>query len=154
MEHLPEQLYKKLKQVSIRVKEDLRRKGIVIPVKNIDETISIGYYTVKKIENHYQILDHSGDIILDKINLPQSAIVLANNLALGKFIDTDLLSKDRQYGYAVFEEELHRRYASKNLKTNIDRADLCYTKSAVSKSKKEKYRQDIVKTFEKLKKFA
>lgn len=154
MEHLPNYLYKKLKQITLQVKEDFRRKGIVIPIENDDGSVSVGNYIVKKTAGYYQILDYSGDVILDKINLPQSAIVLANNLALGKFVDDELLLKDRQYGYAAFEEELHKKYATRIVKKNIDRADLCYTKGAISKSKKDRYKTDILRTFEKLKKFA
>jgi hypothetical protein len=154
MDHIPEQLYKKLKQVTFEVKSNLLRRGIAIPVKNNDGSISIGNYTVKKSKGYYQITDFTKEVIVDKINLPQSAIILANGLALGKFIDKDLLSKDRHYGYAAFEEELHRQSAIRNLKKNIDRADLLYTKSAVNKSKKDNYKKDILGTFEKLKKFA
>lgn len=154
MEQIPEQLYRQLKKISIEVKEDLKRKGIAIPVKNSDGSITVGLYTVQKRGKQYQIRDYSGEIIIDQVNLPHSAIILANNLALGKFIDKDTLRLDRFYGYAAFEEELHKKSAERNIKNNADRADVAYTKSAVNKSKKDRARAEIIKTFEKLKKFA
>lgn len=153
MKPISEQVYKKLKQVSLEVKAKLKRKGIAIPTKNEDGSIAIGRYTVIKCSNFYRICDYSKEIVVDKINLPQSAILLANNLAIGKYLDQNLLSKDRNYGYAQFEEELYSRIARKNLKFNLDKADLAFTKSAINKSKKERYRSDILKTFEKLKRF-
>lgn len=150
MDQISEHLYKKLKQVSLEVKTELSQKGLAIPVKNEDGSISIGNYTVKKINNYYQISDFKQETVVDRINLPQSAIILANGLALGRYLDRDLLTKDQRYGYAAFEEELHKRYAIKNIKKNIDKADVAFTKSFLHKSKKDRYKTDILKTFEKL----
>ena len=83
MDHIPEHLYKKLKQVTFEVKSNLHRRGIAIPVKNDDGSISIGNYTVRKSKGQYQIFDFRNEVVVDKINLPQSAIILANGLALG-----------------------------------------------------------------------
>ncbi len=154
MKQISEHLYKKLQQVTVEVKKSLSQKGIAIPVKNDDGSISIGLYTVKKVNNHYQIWDYSQEVVVDCINLPHSAIILANGLALGRYLDSDLLNKDRYYGYAAFEEEYYKKIAQKNLSKNIDRADLAFTKSAVNKGKKDMYKEDILKTFEKLKRFA
>lgn len=154
MDQISEKVYKQLKQLTVEVKNDLRRKGVVVPVKNDDGTVSIGFYTVKKANGYYQVFDHTDDIIVDQINLPQSAIIIANNLALGKFVDKEILNSDRNYGYAAFEELLHKRFAEKNMPKNVDKADVYFTKSAVNKSKKDRYKADILRTFEKLKKFA
>jgi hypothetical protein len=154
MNQISENLYKKLEQVSFEVKNNLNRKGIAIPVKNKDGSILIGSYTIKKIHNHYQIRDYSQEIIVDRINLPHSAIMLANGLALGRYLDTDLLTKDRDYGYAAFEEEYHKNIARKHLNKNVDRAELAFTKSAIKKRKKDVHKSDILRSFDKLKRFA
>jgi hypothetical protein len=154
MTQIPEHLYKKLQQVTLEVKKTLSQRGVAIPIKNRDGSISIGNYTVKKINSYYQIRDYSQEVVVDQINLPHSAIVLANGLALGKYLDTDLLNKDRYYGYAVFEEDHHKKIAVKNLDKNLDRAELAFTMSAVKKSKKDIYKSDILRTFDKLKRFA
>lgn len=153
MKPISEPLYKKLKQVSLEVKEKLKKKGIAIPTKNEDGSISVGYYHIIKSQDYYQILDYSKTVVIDRINLPQTAIILANNLAIGKYLDHNILSKDRNYGYSFFEEQLYSKIAKRNLKSNIDRADLAFTKSSIHKSKKERYKSDIMKTFEKLKRF-
>jgi hypothetical protein len=154
MTQISEHLYKKLQQVTFEVKKTLGQRGVAIPVKNRDGSILIGSYTVKKINNYYQIRDYSQEVVVDQINLPHSAIVLANGLALGKYLDTDLLNKDRYYGYAAFEEDYHKKIAVKNLNKNLDRAELAFTISAVKKNKKDIYKSDILRTFDKLKRFA
>jgi hypothetical protein len=154
MHPIPDSLYGPLKIVSEEVKKDLRKRGIAIPVKNNDGSISLGHYTIVKRSQFYAIIDYSAEVIVDQINLPQTAAVIANDLALGKFIDNDLLAIDRNYGYEEFEELLHIKSAEKNIKKNIDRADVMITKSKINRYKKEQYKRDIVKSFEKLLNFA
>lgn len=145
-------LYKKIVIVSDEVKKQLRRKGMVIPVEHSDGSIEIGSYKIVKNNNFYSILDYSGEVVVDKINLPQSAILIANNLALGRCIDDRILALDRSYGYALFEEILHGNAVKKSTKKPLDYFDLMVTKRAIAKSKKESYKNTIVASFEKLRK--
>jgi hypothetical protein len=153
-EQIPENLYKQLVTVSKHVKNDLKRHGIAVPVENPDGTISLGTNRVLKKDNFYAIMDYSGEVIIDKINLPQTAILLANSLALGRFIDPTLLASDRKYGYSAFEEQLHSVLAERLSKTDPDRADVMIAKSRSEKYKKEHQKRYIMKRFEKLLKFA
>jgi hypothetical protein len=73
---------------------------------------------------------------------------------LGKFINSKLLTIDKNYGYEEFEEQLHAKSAERNMTKNIDRADVMMTKSKINRYKKEQHRRDIVKSFEKLLNFA
>jgi hypothetical protein len=154
MKQIPEHLYGKLKTLTEEVKQDLRRRGIAIPTMNNDGTIALGQYTIVKQNSFYAIIDYAGDVVVDKINLPQSAAILANSLALGKFVDEAVLTADRNYGYEEFEELLHNKIAKQNMSKNVDRADVMLTKSKINRVRKEKYKQDIVRSFEKLRKFA
>lgn len=154
MKRLSSDIYRKLELLSDQVKGQLKKKGIVVPLKNDDESISLGHYTIVKRDNFYIILDYAGEVVVDKINLPQSAILIANNLALGKLLDNNTLNLDRCYGYAEFEEQLHLRMAEKNLKKDIDRADVLFAKSKVNHDKKVLAKHKIFKSFEKLRNFA
>jgi hypothetical protein len=154
MTHLSDSVYRKLQVVTDQVKQQLQRKGVAIPVKNDDGSIALGHYTIVKQDNFYAILDFSNEVIVDKINLPQSAAIIANGLALGKFVDTDTLNLDRQYGFCEFEELLYSKLAEKNLDKNIDRADMMYTKKNINRDKKIKFKRSIMKRFEKLRNFA
>lgn len=152
MQHhqLPNSLYKKLVAVSNEVKHALTRRGLAIPVENLDGSITIGYNTILKRESFFVIVDYSGDIVVDKINLPHTAILIANELALGKFLDSNLLQLDRKYGYFSFEENLHIQMAKKIVIKDPDRSDVMAAKSRVESQKKDYYKQQIMNRYEKL----
>lgn len=151
MKNIPDDLYKKVIRLSDDVKKDLRAKGIVVPVKNEDGTISVGPFTiVKQRAGYFVIKDKFDEIIVDRINLPQTAAVLANGLALGKFKDLNILNADRYYGYALFDEQLHNRAVERSTKKSLEYFDVMLTKAMIAKAKKERYKQDVVKSFEKL----
>lgn len=144
-------IYKKIVLVTNTVKDKLRRKGVAIPIKNDDGSISFGSYTVRKNKDRfYSILDYSNNTIVDKINLPQTALLVANNLALGKFLDKELISIDQNYGYALFEEELETHLSRK--KVSADIYSLRMAKALKAKYKKESCKKDIERSFEKLRK--
>lgn len=155
MKTIPDDIYNKIKQISHDVKEDLKRSGIMVPVKNRDGSITVGRFRiVKDNRGFFNIVDHWDEIIVDSINLPQTAALLANKLALGKFIDDQILGADRKYGHALFEETLQESLARKSIKKNdIDKADLMFTKAKLSRLKKEHYKTEITQGFEKLIRF-
>lgn len=143
------EVYQKLENLSNQVEQRLKKKGIAVPVQNEDGSIQVGQYCILKLDGFYKIIRRD-EIIADKINLPQTAAIIANNLAMGKFFDSSILNLDRSYGYAEFEERLHRLHAEKYIKKNIDHAELLFTKSYIKKQKKEAYKRDILKQFENL----
>lgn len=151
MKNIPDELYKKIVQLSNSVKHDLLAKGIVVPVKNKNGSVNVGHYAIVKThEGYYNILSRSGDVVVDQINLPQTAAVLANGLALGKFKDDKLLDADRRYGFALFDEMVHQRSLETSNKKSLEYFDLMLTKSLIAKAKKDRYKQDVIKSFEKL----
>jgi hypothetical protein len=156
MKQTPDDIYQKVKQLGLDVKEQLKRQGIIIPTKTPDGSIRVGYYTIKRNKTgFYSILDYSNEAVVEFINLPQTAAMLANRLALGKYLDDELLDADRRYGHALFEEELHLTLAERNLKANnVDRADVMFTKFKIAKHRKEQHRKTIVIGFDKLMRFS
>jgi hypothetical protein len=153
MKTTPELLYTKIQKLSTEVKKEFRKKGVVLPRQHNNGSVSIGRYQIIKHEStFYSISDSSGEIVIDKINLPQTAALLANGLELGHWIDNNLLQKDRTYGYALFEETLYRQHADNNMNKDIDRALVMLTKSQLNRTKKESCKRDILQSFEKLRK--
>lgn len=142
-------VYNRLQRVTDEVRQQLARKGIAIPVKNQNGTITLGHYTVCKQNGFYSILDYADVPVVEKINLPQTAIILANNLALGRFLDHRILTIDRNYGYAEFEEQLNFKLASKGKAYT----DLRMIKGQEKRIRKESLKREIIKSFEKLRKF-
>jgi len=155
MKQINNDIYKKITTLNREVKEDLRRKGLVVPKTDNNGHILVGRYKIlKNNKGFFNIVDYGNEIIVENINLPQTAAVLANKLALGKFIDIEILNADRKYGHALFEEELQQKIARISIKKkNIDRADLMFTKSKISKFRKEESKREIINCFEKLIKF-
>lgn len=152
MKPLTNDVYSTIEQLSKDVKEKLRLKGVVVPTKSKDGSINVGHFAIKKkYDGFYCIVDFEKEILIDRINLPQTAAVIANQLALGKLTDDKLLEADRKYGHSLFDEELHTKLAEKSLKSNLmDRADVMFTKSKIARYKKEQYRLTIIRGFEKL----
>lgn len=148
------EIYSKLEQINKNVKEQLRKKGIIVPVKTKSGTIKVGRYYIQKNSGFYEIADYTNEIIVKQINLPQSAALLANKLALGKFIDSTILEADRKYGHAAFEQELQERLAKKYMKKDLNYVSLLLNKAGVNKLKKDHYRSVIQTGFEKLIKVA
>lgn len=137
-------LFKKVIDLSKKINSQFCQKGIAIPVKNDDGSITLGNYTIIKNDTFFAIKDYSNQIILEKINLPQTAILLANSLALGKFIDKKLIDNDQRYGYALFEE---KRYGKKPKKKDLEKFVLFESKLIDAKLKKGIHQKYILDKF-------
>lgn len=150
MKNLANELYGKIQNLSKNVRQDLQKKGIVVPSKNADGSISVGYFTIVKTLSGYAILNPLKDPVVDRINLPQTAIILANGLALGKYKDNIIIDSDRRYGYALFEEELHNKAVANSKKKPLEYYELMVTKAQIAKSKKEFYKKTLLNRYQKL----
>jgi hypothetical protein len=147
MKSIPDNLYKKIVEVSNEVKEKLRRKGVVIPTTNDDGSITVGHVRIVKQDTlGFVIMDKDGAIIVSRINLPQTAVLLANSIAITRNYNKDIFLKDQLYGSALFEETLTKRALAKKNK-NIDHWDLMTTKNNIARAKKNFYKNEIQQTF-------
>lgn len=155
MKQIPNDLYQKIELLNKNVKEQLKQQGIIVPVKNSDGSVKIGRYSIERHKNgFYTVLNYRGELVVDNINLPQTAALIANRLALGKWMDNDIVTTDRQYGHAEFDELVHTQLAEKNIKLkDYDKAEVMLTKSSIAKIRKEQFKQTITRGFEKLLKF-
>lgn len=144
--------FKQIAKLAGQVKQDLRKKGLVVPRDNGDGTITVDNFTIVRTSaGVYNILDKFDEIVVDHINLAQSAAVIANGLALGRWVDNTILNADRNYGYNLFEETLTKRHAESSFKrSDLDRAQLLLTKAAIAKQKKLNAKHAILSSFDKL----
>jgi hypothetical protein len=150
MKNLTEDLLKKLAQLDRDVKNQLRAKGFVVPIKGKNGSIKFGWYTVvRNNDGSYAILDHANEAIVSGINLPQTALITANSLALGKHKDSQLIDVDKKYGYADFKEQLYKR-AVERVDRSLDYFDINLEKHKTALHKKAVYKREITKSFEKL----
>lgn len=148
-------LYSKIQRLNKDIKRELFNKGIVVPIKSKNGDIRIGTYFIKKItQSFYNIYNYKNHLVLTGINLPQTAILIANKLALGKWLDTDLLALDKKYGYAAFDELVHRRSFLLNKKQkNYLKCEIMQIKIDSAKHKKDYYKKSITINYQKLLEF-
>lgn len=154
MKPTAEKLYQKLKNLTRKIKDDFRKKGVVIPVKKEDGSIKVGQYLIQHKDNgFYAVVSVDGEVMADQINLPQTAAIVANHLALKNFLNKDIIEKDREYGYAYFEYQLYQRAKERSL-TYPDYFDVKISKFEDSGEQADFYKHQIQIQFDKLKKIA
>jgi hypothetical protein len=138
MKNISNNIFNKIKKISDDVKLQLKKKGVVLPVENKDGSINLGQYRIdKNIFGLYEISNRYNESIVKNLNLPQSAILIANGLALGNILDIQTIDLDRQYGNAVFKEQLHKKAAEKNNKKSLEYTDLMITKYGIARKTRE-----------------
>jgi len=152
MKPIPNDLYEKIERVSEKVRADFRQRGIVIPVKNQDGSINIGRFrVVNQHTGFYAVYNSNGEVIVDGLNLPQTAALIANDLALGRILDPRIVNQDRQYGYALFKETLYNQRV-KDPTRDFNSYELSKIKESIAKNRREQFQNGIVQRFEKLRK--
>jgi hypothetical protein len=144
-------LFEKISKLAKTIKNDFKNKGIIIPIQNNDGTIQIGTYTINKFRSLFYIKDKTNETILGPLNLAQSAIVIANDLALGKKIDKIILNNDKWYGYKAFDEASANNIVVHACKENdYDKVDLISYKAFIAAEQKRQYKKTIDSRFNKL----
>jgi hypothetical protein len=144
-------LFEKFTKLANAVRQDFKRKGIVLPSQQKDGSIQIGTYNIKKKDSAYYVRDRNNHIVVGPLNLAQTAVVVANDLALGRWPDHTLIDHDRWYGYKAFAEQAALHIAeSASKKQDVDRADFSLYKAAIAASEKLTYKKNIDSRFNKL----
>lgn len=140
-----------MEKLAKNVSNSFRVKGIAIPYCD-DGGVGIHRYRIIKTPaGFYNIIDSNGNLIADNINLPQTAILITNDLALGKFINKDLLNKDHRYGYLQFEQSVCSNSKTKSLqRKDYDRADYLEDKYTIASHRAAVIKTQITREFEKL----
>ncbi len=151
---ISDSLLQKLFLLNNEVQKSLKKKGFNSAKKLEDGSIQVGKFTIKKCNNgFFSVLDQNHYIILDKINLPHTAAILANKLACGKWTDREILDLDRKYGHYSFVEELYTEQMKKS-KKDYDKLDILSEKQKIARIKKAMYKKQIQIGFDKLFKIA
>jgi hypothetical protein len=145
-------ILEKVQVLADSVKEDLRKRGVIVPKKHKDGSIQFDRFLVVNKKTGWHILDSRTETIVGPINAPQTAIVAANSLALGRTVDDKLLENDKWYGFKHFDEEVYTNSAKNSIKNkNWDKADWCFTRASIAKVQKEQYMSYIMSSFNRLK---
>jgi hypothetical protein len=99
----------KLKNFTEKFKQQLKSKGLIIPIK-VPQGYKVEDYLIKRKPDGYAII-HSPTraVIHDHINLLQTAIIIANSLACKKALNYDALSEDFQAASKQFDVLLFKK---------------------------------------------
>ena len=144
-------LFEKFEKLAKTVKQDFRNKGLVIPVKKSDGSIQIGDYVIKRENSFYYVLSKQNQVVEGPYNLAKTAILVANDLALGRWPDPVLVQNDTWYGYKEFDEQVAQSLAEKaRQQHDLDRADFSLYKASIASERKIVYRKIVESKFNKL----
>lgn len=149
MRKIPNSVFNQFEQVARRVLTDLKSRGHVIPVRQPNGSIQYEKFIVSKNANGLYSVSSRHIVYFDNLNLPQTAAIVANDLALGKIVDSMLINVDRDYGFKLFEEEVYTQ-ASKRKKNTLDQVIFYSTRRQNARVQKQELKDRIMKTFKKL----
>lgn len=146
------ELYKKITELNNSVKNDLKKNGFIVPILLNDNKIKIGNFIINKnTKGFFEIKDRKNKVFIENINLAQTAILIANKLALGKWANDDLLKLDKNYGYLLFDEQVYLRSKQQGIKNkNFDKVDIMNHRLDKLKTKKEYLKNSILINYQKL----
>jgi hypothetical protein len=120
MKKIPNKLFQKVESLAKTVISDFQRRGYVIPIEQKNGTIKFNSYVVGKNSNgFYRVSDTRNNMYPDNLNLVQTAALIANDLALGKILDTAIINIDKTYGYKLFDEQVYETAAKRKKNTLI-----------------------------------
>lgn len=144
-------LFDQFSKLAKKVKQDFKNKGLVVPTQKKDGTIQVGDFTILKKNHVFYIANKYGEPIVGPLNLPQTAVITANDLALGRWPDVKIIDCDKWYGYKAFEEQVATNLAEKARKSHdADRADFSLYEASVAANRKAGYKKSIDARFNKL----
>jgi hypothetical protein len=144
-------LFEKFEKLAKAVRQDFKNNGLIIPKQNKDGSVQIGDYTIIKRNNAYVVNNSRGHVVVGPVNLAQTAIISANDLALGRWVDKKILESDQWYGYKAFAEQAANACADKAYKDkDPDRGDFVLGKAVVAGEQKLHFKRSIDSRFDKL----
>lgn len=149
MKKIPNNVFNQFELVARRVLSDLKGKGYVVPIHGNNGSINFEKFSVVKNKNDRYTVFSKNVVYYDDLNLPQTAAIIANDLALGRILDDNLVNLDRDYGFKLFEEELYEK-AAKRKKNTIDQVIFYDTRKRIARAQKQALKERILKSFRKL----
>jgi hypothetical protein len=143
--------YNQLIDLVLKTKKDFKSRGVAIPTLSENGSVKIGRYTVGRNSTGYFILDNYKEVVFSSINLPQTALIIANSLALNQVVSRHILEQDARCGDIEFDElNFNRLTASLIRKKDTERYESLSIKHNAAQEKAEKARRDILRLFGKL----
>lgn len=145
-------VYEKIVKLTRQTCENFKSRGIAVPVADEQGNIRVGKFTIiRKNDGQYQIKDQIGQIVYNNINLPQTAILVANSLATNQRVDNKVLKSDLVYGTKMFDDANYSRLSKIYLKRRqISQSLNMSIQSDYAADQAMRARDTVIKTYEKL----
>jgi hypothetical protein len=110
-----DQVLQKLQSLKNTVKESLRKKGVIVPVKT-KRGLKLDDYEIILEESGYVVYDKYQEKIHKNLYFLQTAVLVANSLALRKDVRNEWLTDDRTAGVADFDMKLYETRVTSSVK--------------------------------------
>lgn len=138
-----DQVLQKLQSLKNVVKDSLRKKGVVVPVKT-KRGLKLDNYEIVLEDAGYVIYDKFQDKVYKNLYYQQTAVLLANAMALGRTIKNEWIINDRTAGVADFDMQLFEtRYANSAKKKDIFGMTHYHTRFTESRIKHKSYMSSL-----------
>lgn len=128
-----EAILDKLQSLKSAVKKDLRDKGLVVPVKT-KRGLILDDYEIVLDDNGYQILDKYKEKCYSNLHYMQTAVIIANALALKRAVKTEWVLSDSVAGSSDFDLKVFERRFKKSVKEN-DSFGICHYQTRITETK-------------------
>lgn len=112
-------LLNKLQSLKTVIKDSLRKKGIVVPVKT-KRGLKLEDYSIELERDGYVVLDKWSNVIYKNLYYIKTAVLVANALALRREVRQEWITSDFKAGTTEFDVKVFdRRYTSCTKKQDI-----------------------------------
>lgn len=144
------QVLQKLETVKSAVKKSLREQGVVVPVKT-DKGVKIDQYEIVESPTGFNILDKWHEPQYSNIYFMQTAVVVANALALNRAVKREWLIHDAIAGSADFDLKVFdRRYQSSVKKKDFFGIEYYRTRLTETKLKYKSHMNELNSAYSRL----
>jgi hypothetical protein len=134
-----QQVLLKLQSLKTAVKENLRTKGVIVPVKTANGLKLDSYEVVLEVTGN-AVYDKYQDRIYKNLHYLQTAVLVANSLALRRPVRDEWINDDKYAGVADFDKKLFEvRYNNSLKKKDLFGIHHYYTRLTESKIKHKTY---------------
>ena len=112
------QVLEKLKSLKLAVKKDLREKGLVVPIKT-PRGLKLDDFEIIEESTGFTIVDKWNETQYNNLYFMQTAVIVANALALNRSVKREWLLHDSLAGSANFDMKLF----DKRYQTSVKKQD-------------------------------
>lgn len=149
-------IYENIANLAKNTRDSFKNRGIALPTSDEQGNVKIGKFLITRTnDGQYKITDHLGQTFYKNINLPQTAVIVANALATEQRVDDKVLRHDQTYGTKMFDDLNYTRLSKIYLKQQKFRQSVDMSiQSDYAADQANRARDAVMKTYKKLFEYA